>query len=72
MIIDCDTCSMDGTSACDDCVVGGLLSGRFGPLRLDDSEHEALQNLAEAGLVAPLRLVPVEGRHRRPRRDAAG
>jgi hypothetical protein len=49
---------MRDTSACDDCVVTFLLDG--GPLELDESESEALRNLAGEGLVPRLRLVPVE------------
>lgn len=60
MVIDCDACTMQDTAACDDCVVTVLLaeSPVPGPLQLDLGEAEALQHLAEAGLVAPLRLVP--------------
>jgi hypothetical protein len=58
MIIDCDTCVMDGTSACADCVVPVLLAGSGGRIEVDTEEEAALRNLAEAGLVAPLRLVP--------------
>ncbi len=66
MLIDCDRCVMQHTSACDDCVVSVLLAGfgesgtvgvARGPVELDDGETEALRNLADAGLVAPLRLV---------------
>ena len=58
MIIDCQQCAMRDTSACDDCVVTFVLDG--GPLELDESESEALSNLAGEGLVPQLRLVPVE------------
>lgn len=57
MIIDCDTCVMDDTGACADCIVPVLLAGEAGPLHLGIDEQTALHNLAEAGLVAPLRLV---------------
>ena len=66
MIIDCDTCVMDGTSACTDCIVPVLLAGMGGPIEVDSEEEEALRNLSDAGLVAPLRLVP-----RHPDDDAA-
>jgi hypothetical protein len=66
MIIDCDTCLMDGTSACADCIVPVLLAGSGGRLEVDADEERALRNLSEAGLVAPLRLVP-----RRRDEDAA-
>jgi hypothetical protein len=65
MIIDCDTCVMDGTSACADCIVPLLLAGTNGRIEVGDEEEEALRNLSRAGLVAPLRLV-----RREPDRDA--
>ena len=59
MIIDCDDCVMQGTSACSDCIVPVLLDLAPSPqLQLDDDEKQALDHLADAGLVAPLRLVP--------------
>lgn len=64
MIIDCDTCVMDGTSACADCIVPVLLAGSEGSMEVGSDEEQALRNLGEAGLVAPLRLVP-----RRPHQD---
>jgi hypothetical protein len=57
MLIDCDRCSMRDTTACDDCVVGVLLSIGTGPLEIDDVERDALDALSEAGLVPRLRLV---------------
>jgi hypothetical protein len=57
MIIDCDTCVMDGTSACTDCIVPVLLSGTSGRIEVGTEEEVALRNLSEAGLVAPLRLI---------------
>ena len=62
MIIDCDTCVMDGTSACADCIVPVLLAGSGRRLEVDDEEESALRNLSEAGLVSPLRLVPRQDR----------
>lgn len=55
MLIDCDTCLMDRTTACDDCVVSLFLTD--GPLELSNEEHQAIDQLATAGLVPPLRLV---------------
>ncbi len=66
MIIDCDTCVMDGTSACADCIVPVLLAGTNGRMEVGATEEAALRNLSDAGLVAPLRLVP-----RDPDQDAA-
>ena len=59
MIIDCDECAMQHTSACSDCVVNVLLHTMGEPVVLSGEEYEALGNLAEAGMVAPLRLVPL-------------
>ncbi len=61
MLIDCDTCQVRG-AACRDCVVTVLL----GPpadlgsviLELDEVEQAAVNVLADAGLIPPLRLVP--------------
>ncbi len=63
MQIDCDECVMQHTEACGDCIVTVLL-GDPGFVELGDDESLALGHLAEAGMVAPLRLVrrpdPVE------------
>jgi hypothetical protein len=68
MIIDCNTCAMQHTRACDDCVVPVLLDLAPEPVvHLDDAERDALDHLADAGMVAPIRLVP---RLDRPRRAA--
>ena len=57
LVIDCASCAMEGTVACQDCVVTYLLAPD-GPLHLDDDERSALSALAEEGLVPGLRLVP--------------
>jgi hypothetical protein len=57
MIIDCDTCELQRTSACDECIVPVLLNQMAGPFDLGTDEAMALDNLADAGLVTPLRLV---------------
>jgi hypothetical protein len=60
--IDCDTCTVRGLH-CHDCVVTVLL-GPPPELTFDDDGREALDVLAQAGLVPPLRLVqPVDGPH---------
>lgn len=59
---------MRDTTACDDCVVGVLLSIGPGPLEIDDTEKHALDALSEAGLVPRLRLVE----DRQPPAAAAG
>ncbi len=82
MLIDCDTCVMQYTEACRDCIVTVLLAGVAGSgggwevggphgtvVELADGEAEALRNLAEVGLVAPLRLVV---RHRERGEEVAG
>lgn len=58
MLIDCDTCRMRHTAACDECVVPVLFG--IQPVEIDETERQALVNLAEAGLCPPLRLVPVQ------------
>ncbi len=60
MIIDCDQCVVQHTPACDDCIVAALLAGEPS-VEVADSEVVALGNLAEAGLVSPLRLVVRQG-----------
>ena len=57
MIIDCDTCQMQATTACDECIVPVLLHQMAGPFELAPVEATALENLSGAGMVAPLRLV---------------
>jgi hypothetical protein len=57
MLIDCDTCSVRGTS-CRDCVVTVILNNPAQSVELDDAEQVAVESLAAAGLVPPLRLVP--------------
>lgn len=52
--IDCDSCAVR-PSACGDCVVAVLLGPP--PALLVPEEQRALDVLAEAGLVPPLRLV---------------
>jgi hypothetical protein len=58
MLIDCDDCAMQHTSACDDCVVTLLLEDVLGPIEVDRDQAAALDVLAEAGLVPQMRLVP--------------
>lgn len=60
MLIDCEQCAMLDTSACDDCVVTCLLGD--GPVDLSDRQTEAINNLADGGLVPRLRLIPAERR----------
>ncbi|NNC43426.1 MAG: hypothetical protein HKO03_09345 [Acidimicrobiia bacterium] len=64
MIIDCNSCVMQHTDACDDCIVTVLLND-IGPeasgrhrVSVNDQEIQALDNLADVGLVPRLRLMP--------------
>lgn len=57
MLIDCDRCEMRDV-ACADCVVTALLATPSQPAEIGEAEQRALHVLAEARLVAPLRLQP--------------
>lgn len=56
LVIDCDRCTMRGIG-CGDCVVTVLLGGPPFGVALDDDERHAIEVLALAGLVPPLRMV---------------
>lgn len=58
MLIDCDACAVRGL-ACGDCVVTVLLGAPPDGVELDAAERQALDALAEGGLVPRLRLVPL-------------
>ena len=58
MLIDCDDCAVRDL-ACGDCVVTVLLGGPAGAVDVDDQERQALDVLADSGLVPRLRLVPL-------------
>ena len=60
MLIDCDACEVRGL-ACADCVVSVLLGVPDEGAELDEPEQVAIDALAHAGLVPPLRLA-VSGR----------
>ena len=61
MLIDCDSCAVRDLQ-CGDCVVTVLLGGEPGrervPVEVDDGARQALDVLADGGLVPRLRLVP--------------
>ena len=57
MLIDCNECERQYTEACRDCVVRHLLHEFAGPLEVDEERIEALEVLAEHGLVPELRLL---------------
>ena len=56
LTISCDECSLQGTSACDDCVVT-FLCGREADdaVVIDVAEARAVRLLGEAGLVPTLK-----------------
>lgn len=56
LLIDCDMCSVRGIG-CGDCVVTVVLGGPPLGVTLNDEERHAVDVLAAAGLVPPLRLV---------------
>jgi hypothetical protein len=56
LVIDCDVCSMRGLG-CGDCMVTVLLGGPPFGVSLDDTERRAIDALASAGLIPPLRMV---------------
>jgi hypothetical protein len=56
LIIDCDDCVMQGTDACDDCIVSYLCSREpDDALIIDVAEIRALRALGDGGLVPRLR-----------------
>lgn len=57
VVVDCDRCVVRGPSACGDCVVTVLLGAPPAGVRIDPEEKQALDVLADAGVVPPLRLV---------------
>ena len=57
LTIDCDSCVMRGTQACDDCVVTFICDRSERALVFDVPEERALRALSRNGLVPPLRHV---------------
>ena len=55
--VDCDSCVVRGPTACGDCLVTVLLGAPPAGVHIDADEREALDVLARAGVVPPLRLV---------------
>ena len=56
LTIDCDECSLQATSACDDCVVTFLCgSEQATAVVIDRAEARAVRLLGDAGLVPTLR-----------------
>lgn len=60
MRISCDECTMQHSTACNDCVVTYLLRESPGPVEIDLEEANALGRMASVGLLPPLRLVRKE------------
>ncbi len=58
MQIDCDTCVMKDTVACDDCVVSFLLNRPEGAVVFDADEERALRAMSGAGLLPLMRYRP--------------
>jgi hypothetical protein len=57
LVIDCDCCSLQGTNACDDCVVSFLLGREADDaVVIDADEARAMRMLEKAGLVPSLRF----------------
>ncbi|MEJ7707926.1 MAG: hypothetical protein WKF82_12055 [Nocardioidaceae bacterium] len=64
--VDCDRCSMRGIG-CGDCVITVLLGGPPDGVALNSEERRAIDVLAAAGMVPPLRMVqPLDVRHHDP------
>jgi hypothetical protein len=66
MIVDCDRCQVRG-DACQECVITVLLGAVPGGLDLDGTERQALDTLAEAGMVPRLQLVDRDENGEKPR-----
>jgi hypothetical protein len=58
MLISCETCAMQHTDHCNDCVVMAVVdpSPRTGALVIDADEERALRELADAGLIPEIRM----------------
>ena len=57
MLIDCSECAAQHTRACRDCVVTHLLPDAAGVVEVGREQAEALEALADCGLIPQLRLV---------------
>ena len=62
VVVDCDRGLVRSPGACGDCIVTVLLGAPPAGIEIDAQEMAALEVLADAGCVPPLRLVtPVTG-----------
>ncbi|MCZ7531483.1 MAG: hypothetical protein M5U31_14810 [Acidimicrobiia bacterium] len=60
--IDCDTCVMQGTSACDDCLVRFVVNREPGEaVVFDAAEARGLRALSSAGMLPELRYFDAAG-----------
>ncbi|MCW2798624.1 MAG: hypothetical protein JWQ70_96 [Aeromicrobium sp.] len=57
VVVDCDRCLVRSPGACGDCIVTVLLGSPPAGIEIDAQEMAALEVLADAGCVPPLRLV---------------
>jgi hypothetical protein len=55
MVVDCNTCAMRGTDACDDCVVAFVLDRGADAVVFDAAEERAVRAMSKAGLLPLLR-----------------
>jgi hypothetical protein len=55
MLISCDDCRMQGTDACDDCVVSYILDKPEGAVVFDAAEERAIRAMTTAGLLPEVR-----------------
>ena len=58
MIVDCDDCVVRG-DACRDCVISVLLGAPPSGVAAEGPERQALDALAQAGMVPRLRFIPL-------------
>lgn len=61
MLIDCDSCTMQHTTACEDCIVTALLDRPKGAVVLDFEQERAVRRLADAGLAPATRFAHRDG-----------
>jgi hypothetical protein len=60
--IDCEECALQGTDACEDCVITFLCGAEAAtPVVVDLAEARAMRLLDEGGLAPPLRHVRTTG-----------
>jgi len=55
MLISCDDCRMQGTDACQDCVVSYILEKPEGAVVFDAAQERAIREMSRAGLLPDVR-----------------